>query len=202
MSKQSKETENYKKYLKEYNKLAKKADRRMRELERFSRYPEFENILNYAYRTAVKTIEKNWTPPGQKEKAPRWQRNAPADTRTLKAKIKDIENFLGRKTSTVTGVKDVYKKRADKINEKYGTNFTWQELANYFDTGFADKTNDKYGSKTVLVAIGEIQKNKDEVVKALQEKVPVHIQVDNISVQSTVNNFLRYYKKDIAAILN
>ena len=185
-----------------YNKLAKKADRRMRQLERFSRYDEFENILNYAYRNAAKAIEREWTPPGSKEKLPRWQRNMPMDTRSIKAKIKDIENFLDKKTSTVTGVISVYKKRADTINRKYGTQFTWQELANYFDTGFAEKTNDKYGSKTVLVAIGVIQKNKDEVVQALEEKTPMHIQVDDIAVQQTANNFLHYYKKDLSNILN
>lgn len=186
----------------QYNKLAKKADRRMRQLERFSRYDEFKNILNYAYRNAAKAIEREWTPPGSTEKSPRWQRNLPMDTRSLKAKIKDIENFLDKKTSTVTGVISVYKKRADTINRKYGTKFTWQELANYFDTGFAEKTNDKYGSKTVLVAIGVIQKNKDEVVQALEEKTPMHIQVDDIAVQQTVNNFLHYYKKDLSNILN
>lgn len=184
-----------------YNKLAKKADRRMRELERFSRYEEFDNILNYAYRNAAKDIEA-WTPPGAKDKKPRWQRNMPMDTRSLKAKIKDIENFLSKKTSTVTGVTEIYKKRADTINERYGTSFTWQQLANYFETGFADKTSDKYGSKTVLRALGEIQHKKEEVVKALEDKTPMHIQVDNITVEDAANKFLRYYKKDLSKILN
>ena len=200
MSKQSKRTLKYDEVLAQYNKLAKKADRRMRELERFSRYEEFENILNYAYKAAVKNIEA-WSPPGS-DKKPRWQRNAPMDTRSLKAKIKDIENFLNKKTSTVTGVISVYKKRADTINKKYGTSFTWQQLANYFDTGFAEKTNDKYGSKTVLMAIGQIQKSKTEVVKALEDKTPMHLQVDDISVQRAANNFLHYYKKDLSQILN
>lgn len=184
-----------------YNKLAKKADRRMRELERFSRYEEFENILNYAYRNAAKDIEA-WTPPGSKDKKPRWQRNMPMDTRSLKAKIKDIENFLSKKTSTVTGVTEIYKKRAETINQRYGTNFTWQQLANYFETGFADRTSDKYGSKTVLRALGEIQHKKEEVVKALEDKTPLHIQVDNITVEDVTNKFLRYYKKDLSKILN
>ena len=186
--------------LKQYNKLAKKADRRMRELERFSRYEEFDKILNYAYKKAAKDIA-SWSPPGP-DKKPRWQRNTPMDTRSLKAKMRDIENFLEKKTSTVTGVISVYKKRADTINEKYKTNFTWQELANYFDTGFADKTSDKYGSKTVLMALGVIQHQKQEVVNALEQKVPMHIQVDDISVERAANNFLKYYKKDLSKILN
>lgn len=186
----------------QYNKLAKKADRRMRELERFSRYEEFDAILNYAYKNAAKTIEREWTPPGSGEKLPRWQRNMPMDTRSLKAKIKDMEYFMSRKTSTITGVISVYKKRAETINKNYGTNFTWKELANFFDTGFAEKTNDKYGSATVLYAIGKIQNQKEEVVKSLEEKVPMHIQTADITVERAANIFLQYYKKDLSNILN
>lgn len=191
----------YDAYLRQYNKLAKKADRRMRELERFSRHEEFKSILNYAYRQAAYDIEK-WTPPGTKDKAPRWQRNAPADTNSLKAKIKDIERFLNKPTSTMSGTKKIYMKRTETINKKYGTDFTWQNLANYFESGIPDKLGDKYGSKTVLVAIGQIQKNKSEVLKALKENVDTHIQVDNVAVEHTINGILADYGYELNDILN
>ena len=205
----------YESYLKEYNKLAKKADRRMRELERFSRDPKFESILNYAYRTAVKDIA-SWTPPDKRNALyqydkdtlinvlakPRWQRNAPADTNSLKAKIKDIEKFLKKPTSTMTGTVKIYKKRTETINKKYGTSFTWEQLADYFETGLADKASDKFGSKTVLQAIGVIQKNKKQVLDNIKEKTEVHIQVKNIAVQKAVNGMLSNYGVDLQAILN
>lgn len=201
MAKQTNKTDNYEKYLKEYNKLAKKADRRMRELERFSRYDEYKSILNYAYARAKRDIDA-WTPPTAKEKKPRWQRNAPTDTRTLKAKIADIEKFLNKKTSTVTGVKKVYEKRANTINKKYDTNFTWQQLANYFDTGLAEKTSDKYGSKTMLKAIGVIQKSPEKALAIIKQKSEDHIQVSNVAVKNTVNELLKEYGTDIEHILN
>ena len=179
----------YQVYLKEYNKLAKKADRRMRELERFSRYPEYESILNYAYRTAAKDIQK-WTPPGDQSKAPRWQRAAPADTNTLKAKIKDIEKFLRKPTSTMTGVKKIYMKRTDTINRKYGTNFTWQSLANYFESGVAEKGGSQYGSKTFLKAIGTIQKQPAEVLDKIKKGEEAHIQVKNAAVRNAIESML------------
>ena len=191
----------YSDYLKEYNKLAKKADRRMRELERFARDPKFESILNYAYRTAEKDIS-SWTPPGQKERAPRWQRNAPADTNTLKAKIADIEKFLKKPTSTLTGVINIYKKRTDTINKRYGTSFTWEQLATYFESGLADKGGDKYGSKTVLKAIGVIQQNKQKVLDAIEKKTEDHIQVQNVAVQNAVNGMLSNYGLQLQDILN
>ena len=192
----------YESYLKEYNKLAKKADRRMRELERFSRDPKLESILNYAYRQAAKDIA-SWTPPGRKkEKAPRWQRDAPADTNSLKAKIKDIEKFLKKPTSTMTGTVNIYKKRTETINRKYGTSFTWEQLADYFETGLADKASDQYGSKTVLKAIGVIQKNKKEVLDTLADKAANHIQVKNVAVNNAVNGMLSKYGMELQDILN
>ena len=191
----------YDSYLKEYNKLAKKADRMMRELERFSRYEEFKSILNYAYRTAAADIEK-WTPPGTNYDKPRWQRNAPLDTNSLKAKIKDIEKFIHKPTSTMTGVRNIYIKRTNTINRKYGTSFTWKTLADYFESGVAEKSSDKYGSKTVLVAIGQMQKNKAEVLKALEDKAGAHIQVDNVAVQNTINGLLNNYGYELKDIID
>lgn len=201
MAKQKNQTSLYEKELARYNKLAKKADRRMRELERFSRYEEFESVLNYAYRTAKRDIE-SWTPPEGKERAPRWQRNVPADTRTLQAKIRDIEKFLSKKTSTITGVKEVYIKRTNTINKKYGTDFTWQQLANYFESGFAEKANDKYGSKTALKAMGVLQANKQKALDIIAKKSENNIQVSGKKVRDTVNDMLADNGLNLEQLLN
>lgn len=189
MSKQSKQTAKYKEALKTYNKLAKKADRRMRELERFSRYKEFKSILNYAYRIAKRDIEA-WTPPGQKERSPRWQRNTPMDTRSLLAKISDIEKFLRLPTSTMSGTRKIYIKRTETINKKYGTSFTWQSLADYYESGLAEEGNGKFGSKTMLVSIGEIQKEKTDVIEALKNKTEITIQTSSNKVNHTIKELL------------
>ena len=204
MGKQENETIVYRKYLREYNKLAKKADRRMRELERFSRYEEFADIKKYAYRKAAEMIQ-TWTPPGKmyEERAPRWQRNTPMDTRSLKAKIKDIEKFLDMKSSTLKGIKEIYKNRAEAINEKYKTNFTWQQLAHFFeDGGLADKAFDKYGSATVLLAYGKIQKNKNKALKAISDFNDKNKLTDSdVATQEAINGMLSNYGYDVEALL-
>ena len=186
----------------------------MRNLEKLSQEPGFQNVTKYAYAKAKRDIEA-WTPPEGKDKLPRWQRNAPADTRTLKAKIKDIESFIKAPTSTKRGILDVYKKRVDTINKRYGTSFTWQDLAEYFDTGLKDKT-DKYGSKTILMAIGRIQKSKEQVLKDFMNHKPTSMKIADetyidesgkevkygTAVEQRVNTLLRYYKKDLTQILN
>ena len=207
MGKQQNETIIYRKYLREYNKLAKKADRRMRELERFSRYDEYADIKKFAYKKAAEMI-KTWTPPDKmyEDRAPRWQRNIPFDTRSLKAKIKDIESFLEMKSSKITGIKEIYKNRTAALNEKYQTNFTWQQLAHFFeDGGLADKAFDKYGSATVLLAYGKIQKNKDKALEIIQKFNEDHKQIsekdkekykikdDDKATEKAINGMLQDY---------
>lgn len=202
MAKQYKETAEYLSNLKQYKKLAKKADRRMRELERFSRYDEFKSILDYSYKNAVRDIN-TWTPPGGKKKKPRWDRNIPADTRSLKAKIKDIEKFLSKPTSTITGIKKIYIKRTETINKKFGTNFTWQELAKFFEEGgLADKTFNKYGSKTTLTSIGKIQASADNITEKIKSGASINIVVDNIAIDSTINSLLSEHGKELAELIN
>ena len=204
MAKQQNETIAYRAALKRYNALAKKADRRMRELERFSRYDEFKDIKKFAYKKAEEMI-KTWTPPDKmyENRAPRWQRNTPMDTRSLKAKIKDIESFLNMKSSTLKGVKEIYKNRTETINKKYNTNFTWQQFAHFFeDGGLADKAFDKYGSATVLLAYGKIQKNKNKALKAIQDFNDNNKITDSdIATQEAINGMLSNYGYDLEELL-
>lgn len=206
MAKQTNKTDIYNKYLDEYNKLAKKADMRLRELERFSRYKEFEDIKNYAYKIAKHDIEK-WTPPEGKDRSPRWQRNAPMDTRSLKAKIADIKKFLNMKTSTVTGTIQVYKNRAAALNkaaedEGQQPNFTWQQLADFFEMGLWEKNKDKYGSATLLISIGVMKRNKKEVMNRIKKKTDDHLFLSNDDViNETINSLLEDQDKDIKKLM-
>lgn len=204
MPAQQNETILYRKYLREYNKLAKKADRRMRELERFSRWEEFKNIKNYAYKKAAEMI-KTWTPPDKmyKDRAPRWQRNVPLDTRSLKAKIKDIESFLNMKSSTLKGIKEIYDKRAKALNKKYGTNFDWKQLARFFeDGGLADNSFEKYGSATVLLAFGKIQGNSKKALDQIEKFNNQHkFTDDDKATQRAINGMLSDYGPQVRELL-
>lgn len=197
--KQYRETYEYMQLVAEYNKLAKKADRRMRDLEDLAKQKDFKNVKKYAYARAKKDI-KSWTPPGQGRKKPRWQRNIPFDTKSLKAKIKDIKRFLDSPTSSKRGIIKVYKKRTDAINKKYGTKFTWQQLASYFDTGLYDKT-EGYGSKTVLTAMGKIQANKQKVIVDLKKHVVTDLKVEDEKVNQTIDKLLSEYGKELKKVL-
>lgn len=208
MASQKQETIMTRALMKKYNALAKKADRRMREIERFSRYEEFKDIKKYAYAKAEEMI-KQWTPEGAKDKPPRWQRALPTnkvgvvDTRTIKSKIKDIESFLNMPSSTMTGVKKIYQKRAATLNKKYGLDYSWQDLAKFFEEGgLFEKTKDQYGSATFLFSIGKIQQAPDKALDQIQDFNSKIKFVDNEVLDDTINDLLKNHGTDIKALIS
>ena len=161
------EQERYKETLKLYNRLAKRADDRMRALENKAMNTEgFENILSYAYRGAEKVIER-WGGSN------RWRSNTPKRLAGLKNKIKDIEYFLSRPTSSVRETKKIYEKRAESLNKTLNegllpgeprVNFTWEDMAKFFESGAFQKLQERnYDSKTVFKMIWQRVHKKKEM---------------------------------------
>ena len=182
--------------LKEYRKLAKRADQRLVRLERYSAEENFQTATKWAYARAMRDI-KQWSG----EEATRFNTKPPENTQQLQAKINDIKQFLENKTSTKVGIIKVYKKKADTVNEKYGTDFTWDALADFYTSGIAEKLNKIFGSKTVLKAVAVIQKSKKEIVDAIKENRDRHIRVKDPIVENTVNKILNDQNIDISMLL-
>ena len=178
----------YDSMVREYKKLAKRADQRLIRLEELADTKGYNNVLSWAYMKAMKDI-KYWA--GQD--AQRFNTKAPNNMNLLKAKIRDIQNFLESATSTKKGITKTYKKRADTINKKYGTNFKWQDMANYFERKANIKTDKEYGSKTMLKAIGEIQDNERKIIKSIKSGEGVDLHIENKLVSEAVNDLIKNY---------
>lgn len=138
-----------------YKRLAKVADQRLRRLEDLQGVEGYENAWKWAYKSAQKDIEK-WG--GRAEKG-RFDTAAPSDPRQLRAKINDIKAFLGAKSSTKSGITEVYKKRAKTWNEKYGTDVSWEDLAKYYSRGINKKLERDMNSDVANKAIAVIRSN-------------------------------------------
>lgn len=175
----------YNELLKEYRKLAKRADQRLVRLESYKYDKGFKTATKWAYSKAMRDI-KTWSG----DNAKRFNTKAPETIQGLKAKIQDIKNFLDAPSSTKKGIIKVYKKKADTINKKYGTSFTWESLAKYFLSGTAEKLDAAYGSKTALKSIAEIQKHEKSEIKAIQESDSKHLQVDDDIVEGVIDSIL------------
>ena len=184
----------YDELLKEYRKLAKRADQRLVRLEQAQKNtPEYKNILAYGYANA-KRDAVSW---GANADKPRFNIKPPKNTNQLKAKIADIQKFLGYETSTVSGIKKTYQKRANTINKKYGTDFTWDSLAEFFESNLYKKMDAIYYADAIFESVGVIQASEEDIKNALQNHKAVHLKVDDMIVEDTVNHILRYYKKDV-----
>ena len=181
-------TKHYEELVKEYRKLAKRADQRLVRLEALSRSSKYENVLKYAYRVASKNIERY----GYVKNRPRFNTKPPENSNTLQAKINDIKHFLESVSSTKRGIVSVYEKRAKKLNKnmklKGDDKFTWQELADFFQSNSYEKLASSFGSKTVFDTIGKIKKNLPEIAKAIKENKK--IKVADWKVNSTINKMI------------
>ena len=173
-----------------YRRLAKTADQRLVRLEAYEHDKYFKTATQWAYAKAQKDIQK-WQNKGPDDTKLRFNTAPPKSHDQLIAKINDIKSFLSSPTSTKQGIINVYKKRADTINRKYGTNFTWEQLAKYYESGQSEIWDAKFGSKTALRAIAHIQKNKKKIKEAIQKADKKDIRVGNSMMQKVVNKALK-----------
>ena len=178
--------------MKEYRQLAKQADQRLVRLEKLSDKKGFENVLEHAYSRAMKSIEK-WSGSG----ASRFNRKPPATEAGLRSKISDIKRFLGMSSSSKAKIKRNYMKRADKINEQYGTDITWEDLDDLFESEQWEKLAKEYGSKTAMKVIGQIQDNKDYIKNKLESGKKVNFNLKNKKVGQAVEETIAKYGIDV-----
>ena len=161
----------------EYRRLSKRADQRLVRLEKLAESGDtnYQGVLLYSYKKAAQDAKK-WGSTGER---PRFNIKPPETTGEIKAKIKDIEAFLESPTSTKKGITDVYKKRAETFNKRFGKKgdrpVTWQELANFYKSDQAKALDKRYGSRTIARAVRIASNAKSKLNKAqiqdLQEAV-------------------------------
>ena len=197
---------------KEYRKLAKRADQRLLRLENISNpkskdyNPNFASVKEYAYKRAMRDI-RAWS--GDVEK-PRFNTKPPKNTNQLKAKIADIKRFLESASSTIGATKEtkgiikIYQERANTINEKYGTNFTWQQLAKFFESGLWSKikSSDNFSSDSDFETISKIKVNFKDVQNAIKNDREVNIDTLDDVENFAINEMINQYGDDIIKALS
>ena len=195
MARKRKNSAEYDALVKEYKKLAKRADQRLVRLEEAQRSGTIKNALHFAYQTAMKSIRK-WSG----ENANRFNRKPPTRIDSLRAKIRDIERFLGKASSRVGGIKKQYIDASKTMNKNFGTNFTAKDLIKFFESPewekYGNGENSAFGYDTYVTAIGILQDNEKELVKALKKHEPINLDIDNDKVSDAVGKLLDQYGLD------
>lgn len=150
----------YEDLLEEYRLLTMRADKRLQRLEKYAKRPDMSGLLKGAYARAVSDIEY-WSGKGRK----RFGTKPPKSITALQAKLNDIKEFLRSDTSTLMPGKETegyaissYKKAAQKFNQRYDADITWQELKSYYGSKKAQRVAARIkASKGVARALGRFK---------------------------------------------
>lgn len=187
---------NYDDLVKVYRTVAKSADQRLVRLERYSEQDNFKVAKQWSYARAQRDIEA-WSGEG----ATRFNTKPPDSVTSLKAKIEDIKTFLESPTSTKQGIKSIHQKRADTLNKKYGTNFTWDQVGTFFESKLSQDMDKKMGSGTKIRVIAQIQKSKKQVVKSIEEANARDLRVPDNMVGELVKDTVTEYGQEVMEAL-
>lgn len=150
---------------KEYLRKAKIADQRLRALEKYEHEVNFETATKWAYARARRDIQ-SWG--GSNRFGTSKKTIKKLTTEELTMKLADVETFLNSKSSTKSGIKEIYVNRANTFNKKYGTNVSWQEFANFIKSDSYDKIDAMFGSETIMETF---HKSKDLTKEEAEEIV-------------------------------
>lgn len=195
-----------------YKRLAKVADQRLVRLEELAGLrvdkagnkipgkPGFEKVTKYAYDRAMRDLELygggnrfNTKPPLNKD--------GTVDNRLLSEKISDIRAFLSSVTSTKAGIEQVYTERAKTFNQQFGTNYTWQDLADFYQSGDAQKALAVASSETIQRSIGKIMKAKAQMEKDMAKNANITMsKKENKVVYETAKKLLQTNDLDLSIL--
>lgn len=167
-----------------YRKMARASDKRLREIEKLSQTEEYKSMKEFAYKRAMADI-KSWSG----DKATRFNTKPPVRESEIYDKIMDMKTFLKAPSSTPEGIENTYAKSAATLNERYGTDFTWQDMATFFESRFFKKTEKEYDSKQIVKAIGVMQADPEKFRQIIKESRSKDINVeDYIDIRDSKGN--------------
>lgn len=175
--------------IKYLNKINKTADSSLRKLEVYRHDKGYHDIDKYAYAKAMRNIKAIG---GNKRFSIKVDESM--SKQEIQKRINYTLEFLNSPSRTKTGINRIYKKRAETLNSKYGTNYTWQQLTQLFESGVFDALIEKFASESTFRSIGKFQKNKEATIKMLNEKLDVNIS-NNIS-DAKLNGYIYRLMQD------
>lgn len=122
-----------------------------------------ENIMATAYGSLMRDIKSFF---GEQK---RFSKSMPKTVREFQKYINAINRFYSKPSATLSGMANVYGKRAKTWSKRMGANITADQMKNVFESGLYKELSDAFGSKTALKKLGFIQRQRDRILKQLEE---------------------------------
>lgn len=197
-----KNKEEYASMYADFRQLAKSADRRMRSLRALVYQENYKGVLQYAYARAQKDIRAQT---GQQGNNLRFSSHIPTTLKGLASYKKDVERFMTSESSKKQGITQIYKRRAETVNIKYGRvsgakslkakkiagwkDLTWQDLANYYEKEKNTKLDSKLGSSTQMKVLGRFKRlqnqDKEQQAKDIQAVIDGTKKLSDDEIENT-----------------
>ena len=184
-----------------YKRLAKVADQRLVRLEQLSKQEGFEKVTRFAYERAMRDLELYGGGKRFNTKPP-LNADGTVDNRLLSEKLADMRSFLSSVTSTKQGIVSVYTERAKTFNAQFGTNYSWKDLSDFYQSGDADKALQAASSATVQKAIGKIQHAKEQMLKEMNKNAKVTIDKEDKIVYKKAMELLKSDTLNLSVLKN
>ena len=147
--------------------MLQEANMKLLNIEQLAKQEGFEGIKDFAYYNAMRDIRKI-----RGEEYKRF--NLPKNTHQLEKVKRSLESFLGATTSTKKGIVEVFEKNAASLNEKFGSNYTWQQMGQFLKNAKFEQIKADYDSETAVIMLKAILENKDLTKEEFEEKLKTH----------------------------
>lgn len=147
--------------------MLKEANAKLLNLEKLSKKDGYEGVEEFAYRVAINKIREIR---GEEFRF----FNIPKNTHQLEKTKRALERFLESPTSTRAGIEDIYMKNAATLNEKFGTDLSWKDMANFLDAASFEDIKAQYDSTTAILMMKALYKNKNLTKDEFIEKLENH----------------------------
>ncbi len=152
---------------KEVKPMLAKANMMLLNLETLSKQEGFEGVDDFAYRVALKNIRNI-----RGEEYKRF--NLPKNIHQLEKTKRALETFLGSTTSTKKGIVSVYEQNAKTLNEKFGSNFSWQQMGAFLKAAGFEDLKKEFDSETAIIMLKEMVNTASLTKEAFVEKLQNH----------------------------
>lgn len=162
----------------EYRKKAKKANQRLRRLEKHG-----GPILQFAYSRAVHDTQALF---GKNRFSYAISSKKPEDVslRDLTHYITVVDTFLNAVSSTISGLRAVYNRTAEKINNEFDLGLDADTMGEFYESSLWRQSSRRYGSRTAHKIIGNIRRGREEMKQEFDAAKRQHRRVSSETLQA------------------
>lgn len=144
----------------EYRRAVQRVNKQLYRLEKaYAGKPD--QLQATAYSGIMRDIKKEF---GDQK---RFGKGMPKNMNEFRKRMNIINRFYEKPSATLSGMKNVYSKRAATLSKKLNTKLTTEDLKNFFDSGLWKALSDRFGSGKAMRYWKTIEKQKQRVVDQL-----------------------------------